>query len=192
MLSLLPHDLLLIVDPQVDFLPGGALAVPCGDEIIPLLNQYIKEAQQSNIPIVISRDWHPQNHISFKSQNGPWPEHCIQYTPGAAFSSELNIPENAIIVDKAFLVSTESYSALEGLIHETLQPITKKLNELNIQRIWIAGLALDYCVYHTAIMGKKLGFDVKVLISACRGIDVTTSEKAIKEMQALDIEFQEN
>lgn len=180
-------DLLLIVDPQMDFMPGGTLAIPGGDEIIPLLNEYLTKAIRAKIPIAISRDWHPPNHISFQEQGGPWPVHCVQNTPGAAFHPDIRIPPNALIVNKAFHSDREAYSALEGVVDSSQLPFTDKLNELGIRRIWIAGLALDYCVYHSAMNGHDLGYEFHVILAACRGITDNATQKALENMRDSDI-----
>lgn len=125
-------DLLLIVDPQIDFMPQGALAVPQGDEIIPIINDWIKTAEKAGIPIAISRDWHPPNHISFKERGGPWPIHCVRDTPGAAFHPALIIPPHAVIIDKAIHPDQEVYSALEGIIHDTQTSVPELLRQLGM------------------------------------------------------------
>ncbi|HVV69385.1 MAG TPA: nicotinamidase [Gammaproteobacteria bacterium] len=182
-----PGDALLIVDPQNDFMPGGALAVPEGDRIIPIVNAWIVSAQQLSIPIIISRDWHPPHHISFKERGGPWPEHCVQNTFGAAFHKDIVIPENAIIINKAFLIDKDAYSAFEGITTDTQTPLPEKLHTLGIKRIWIAGLALDYCVYHSAISAHNLGFEFHVILPACRAIAKDSAQKALADMQQLGV-----
>ncbi len=178
-----PGDLLLIVDPQIDFMPQGALAVPHGDRIIPVVNEWIKAAQKAHIPIAISRDWHPTNHISFQPQGGPWPVHCVRDTPGAAFHPDLLIPPNTIIIDKAILANQEAYSAFEGIIHDTGMAMPEKLRQLGIQRVWIAGLTLDYCVYHSAESAHQLGFEFNVILDGCRAIDPKNTPHLIEKFQ---------
>jgi nicotinamidase/pyrazinamidase len=183
-------DILFITDPQKDFMPGGALAVPEGDSIIPVANAWIKAAQQQNIPIVISRDWHPSNHISFLAQGGEWPPHCIQNTPGAAFHEDLVIPNTAIIVNKAFLPDKEAYSALDGVIDTTHQPLVEKLKQLAIQRVWIGGLALDYCVFYTAVDIRNMGLKCHIILPACRAIAENTKDQAMAKLKELQAVFE--
>jgi nicotinamidase/pyrazinamidase len=183
-------DALLIVDPQNDFMPGGALAVPNGDEIIPILNDWIAAAEKANIPVIVSRDWHPPDHTSFQEQGGRWPVHCVRETPGAAFHKDLKIPKNAIIVDKAFTKDKEAYSAFEGITHAESIPLLEKLQTLGIKRIWIGGLALDYCVHYSAVGAHKAGLEYHVILPACRSIAKNTEEKAIKDMEKLQTIFE--
>lgn len=185
-LPLQAGDSLLVVDIQNDFLPGGALAVPNGDEVISIINQWIKQAEAMQLPIIFSRDWHPSNHISFKQQDGPWPPHCVQNTDGAEFAKELYIPQSAIIVNKGFHTDQEAYSAFEGLTLENLS-LSDKLKSLGVRRIWISGLALDYCVYHSALGAHKAGFEVHIILDACRSIAKNTEEKAFHDFKKMNI-----
>ncbi len=180
-------DALLIVDPQNDFMPGGALAVTGGDAIIPILNEWIAVAQKSNIPIIISRDWHPPHHISFKERGGKWPAHCIQNTHGAEFHKQLVLPSNAIIVNKAFLADQDAYSAFDGVLADSQTTLPDKLRSMGIKRVWIAGLALDYCVYYSAISAHELGFEFHVIMPACRAIAEDSARKALEHMQRLGV-----
>jgi nicotinamidase/pyrazinamidase len=169
---------LIIVDVQRDFCPGGSLPVPGGEEVIPLLNQYIRKFMQAGAPIFATRDWHPVNHISFKHQGGPWPPHCVQHTEGAEFHPGLKLPEGTKIVSKALEPAKEAYSGFEGTC------LAEKLTKRGIRRLFIGGLATDYCVKTTALDALDLGFNVVILEDAIRGVDVTLgdSEKAIREM----------
>ncbi|MGM0507227.1 MAG: isochorismatase family protein, partial [Bacteroidota bacterium] len=126
-------DALLLVDVQNDFCPGGALPIPDGDAVVPVLNQWIQKAKKENIPVYASRDWHPRNHLSFKKRGGDWPPHCIQDENGAAFHADLNLPEDAIIVTKGVRFDQDQYSALDqtGLADE--------LRRRGIQRLFIGG-----------------------------------------------------
>ena len=177
-------DLLLIVDPQIDFMPQGVLGVPHSDEIIPIVNAWIKAAEQAGIPIAISRDWHPTNHISFQECGGPWPVHCVRDTPGAAFHPDLIIPQQAIIIDKAIDPDQEAYSAFEGFSHESQIPVPELLQQLGIQRIWIAGLALDYCVYYSVLSAHKLGYEIHVILPACRAISRKNPRRSLNILNA--------
>ncbi|MGE5533730.1 MAG: isochorismatase family protein, partial [Bacillota bacterium] len=113
-------DALLITDIQMDFLPGGALPIEGGDEILPVLNDYVKRFEAGKAHVLASRDWHPASHISFRTQGGPWPPHCVQETPGAKFSPNLNLPKHTMVISKATNPEKEAYSAFDGtsLEHE--------------------------------------------------------------------------
>ena len=138
-------DALLITDIQIDFLPGGALPIENGNEIIPVVNDYIKRFVAAKAHVLASRDWHPLNHISFKAQGGRWPPHCIQETTGAKFSPDLKLPPHSIVISKATNPEIEAYSAFDGtsLAHE--------LRTLGVKRLFVGGLATDYCVVNTVV-----------------------------------------
>ena len=181
---------LIIVDVQNDFLPGGALPVPNGDQVIVPLNNYIRVFRERNLPIIATRDWHPENHISFKNRGGPWPPHCIKNTWGAEFPKELTLPSDVIIISKAFREDEEAYSGFQGTNLDNV------LKELGVDRLFIGGLATDYCVKATVLDALRLGYQVMLLLDAIRGVDVNPgdSEKAIREMissGAIAITFEE-
>jgi len=159
-------DALLITDIQLDFLPGGALPILNADEIIPVLNHYIKRFEDSKAHILASRDWHPANHVSFKTQGGPWPPHCVQETLGARFSPDLKLPKHTTVISKATSPEHEAYSAFDGtsLAHD--------LRSKSIKRLFITGLATDYCVVNTVVDARKLDFETIVLVDATLGINV--------------------
>ena len=176
-----PGDALVIVDVQNDFLPGGALAVPRGDEVVSALNRYIRGFQSKALPIYATRDWHPDNHCSFKQQGGPWPPHCIAGTRGADFARALDLPKKTVIIPKATTQDKDAYSGFEGT------DLGEHLRTQNIKRIFVGGLATDYCVLDTVKDALKLGFTVMLLKDAIRAVDVTPGdgEKAQQEMQRL-------
>lgn len=178
-----PRDALLIVDLQNDFMPNGALAVPEGDHIIPIVNRWIAAAQIADIPIILSRDWHPPNHCSFQIQGGPWPEHCVQHTPGAAFHPDILLPKDVVIVNKAFDPEKEAYSAFEGVTDLEQFPLLKKLSALSIQRIWMMGLALDYCVYYSALDAIKYHFQCVIVLPGCRAICAANTANILKKLK---------
>lgn len=180
-------DALLIVDLQNDFLPGGSLAVTDGDKIIPIVNIWIKAAQEAGIPIIASRDWHPVNHISFKTQGGPWPSHCVQNTKGAEFNSEVQLPKETIIVDKAFTADKDAYSAMEGVTDAEGTPLPELLKKLKVKRIWIMGLAFDYCVHFSTLGARKLGYPAIVVLPGCRAIAKETEQQSFQEMAAAGV-----
>ena len=168
---------LIVVDVQNDFCPAGALPVPDGDKIILSLNGYIRKFRDSGAPIIFTRDWHPPDHSSFKSQGGPWPAHCIQNSEGAKFHRNLLIPDNAEIVSKAY-EKDEAYSFFRGT------DLAEKLHSRGVGRLLVGGLATDYCVKETVLDGLQNGFEVYHLDDASRGVNVNPndSELALREM----------
>ena len=175
-----PSSVLIIVDVQKDFCSGGALEVPEGDRIIPVFNRYIRIFTEKDYTIIATRDWHPSDHCSFKTQGGPWPEHCVQNTPGAEFHPDLQLPQNTIVISSATHKEREAYSGFSGTNLE------KILRNKNIQTLFIGDLATDYCVKHTVLDALKAGFDVFLLTDAIRGVNVNPgdSERAIEKMIA--------
>jgi nicotinamidase/pyrazinamidase len=171
-------DALIIVDVQNDFCPGGALPVPDGDQVIPALNDYIKIFKKANARIFATRDWHPPNHKSFKAQGGPWSPHCVQNSEGAKFHPDLKLPRDTTVISKATDPLKEAYSGFDG---------TKLANTLKTQgatRVFVGGLATDYCVKNTVLDARKMGFETVLLLDAIRGINVEPDDvrKAIAEM----------
>jgi nicotinamidase/pyrazinamidase len=172
-------DGLLIVDVQNDFCPEGALAVPEGDEVIAVLNEWISDAIRENVPVFASRDWHPSDHVSFRHRGGPWPSHCVQHTPGAEFHPGLKLPANAQIISKGSDPDEDSYSAFGGT------DLARLLGEARIRRLWIGGLAQDYCVKASALDAVRLDLEVHVIANATRPVNVRPEdgEAALREMQ---------
>jgi nicotinamidase/pyrazinamidase len=173
------NDALLITDVQRDFLPGGALAVPGGDEVVPVLSRLAAEFAARKLPIVASRDWHPVAHCSFSAQGGPWPAHCVAGTDGAAIDPGLRLPDDTRIVDKATSAGKDAYSAFE----ET--DLDDWLRERGVTRLVLGGLATEYCVVNTARDALQLGYDVILLADAIRAIDAADGQKAIDELRSL-------
>ncbi len=173
-----PGDALVIVDVQNDFLPGGALPVPEGDRVVPVLNEYIHHFRAAGLPIVATRDWHPPDHCSFQAQGGPWPPHCVQGTPGADFAPGLELPEDALIVSKATKPDQEAYSGFQDT------DLDARLREMGVRRLFIGGLATDYCVKQTVLDALRLGYRVYLLTDAIRAVDVQPGDgdAAIDEM----------
>ena len=171
-------DALIIVDVQRDFCSGGALPVPDGEKIIPTLNKYIEKFSKAGALIVATRDWHPPNHISFKDHGGIWPTHCVQGTIGAEFHPDLRLPREVKVVSKATSADKEAYSGFDGTNLE------RELKDAGIKRVFVGGLATDYCVKSTVLDALRLGFETILLIDAIKGVDVNPgdSEKAIEEM----------
>ncbi len=183
-------DALLIIDVQRDFLPGGALAVKDGDKVIPPINQAISAFLKAQLPIFFSRDWHPSDHSSFRPYGGPWPPHCIQGTNGAAFPSNMLVPETAIILSKGTDKEKEQYSAFEAQDADgkTLKQI---LPTEGIKRLFVGGLATDYCVLNTVLDLLGAGYQVIVLVDACRAVNVEPDdeERALERMKAAQAEI---
>ena len=173
-------DALVIVDLQTDFCPGGALAVPEGDLVVPVLNRWIDRARQSGALIVATRDWHPPDHGSFAAQGGPWPTHCVQETPGAAFHPNLALPDDALIISKGTDPADEGYSMFQGT------DLAQRLKAAGVRRLWVGGLALDYCVRATVLDGLEAGFDVHLIGDAVAAVNLSPEDgdKSIKRMKS--------
>lgn len=173
-------DALIVVDVQRDFLPGGNLPVPDGDAVIEPLNAYIRAFDARDLPIVFSRDWHPADHCSFATAGGRWPVHCVQGTPGAAWAEGLDVTPTDQIISKGTDPSAEAYSAISGTILLSL------LHELGVHRVFVGGLATDYCVRATVCDARDQGFDAVVLSDAVRAVNVEPDDemRALRQMEA--------
>ncbi len=178
------RDALVVVDVQNDFCPGGALGVPGGDEIVPLLNRCIEWFRERGATVVLTRDWHPERTRHFQEHGGVWPPHCVQETPGAAFHPALTIPDDALIVSKGMDPEADAYSAFQAEAADGL-PLAAKLGECGVQRLYVAGLATDYCVKATAVDAAREGFEVVVLTDAIRAVDLHPGdgERALAEVR---------
>jgi nicotinamidase/pyrazinamidase len=172
-------DALIVVDVQRDFLPGGALGVPAGDEVVEPLNGAIRAFERAGLPVYYSRDWHPPDHCSFEAQGGPWPPHCVAGTAGAGFAPALRLPIDAAVISKATARDRDAYSAFQGTT------LAKQLETAGVRRVFVGGLATDYCVKATVLDARTLGFDVAVLSDAVRAVDVQPGDgqRALQEMQ---------
>lgn len=168
-------DALIVVDVQDDFLPGGQLAVPEGDRVIPVLNRYLARFRAAGLPIFATRDWHPPDHCSFAAQGGPWPPHCIASTPGAAFAAELALPPETQIIDKATRPDADAYSGFEGT------DLGERLRSLGVGRVFVGGLATDYCVLNTVRDALTQGFEAVLLTDAIRAVNVQPGDGARAE-----------
>lgn len=185
-------DVLIVVDIQNDFCPDGALAVPRGDEVVPLVNRLAAHFRN----VVLTQDWHPARHLSFASSHpgrspydtiampyGPqvlWPDHCVQGSLGAAFHKSLHIPHAGLVLRKGTDLTIDSYSALYENDRRTPTGLTGYLRDRGLTRLFIAGLALDFCVRYSAEDAVAEGFSVVVIEDACRGIDVAGSMAAAR------------
>ena len=177
------NDALVIIDVQNDFCPGGALAVAEGDQVVPVLNRYIKKFTQEKLPVFATRDWHPAKTKHFKAYGGLWPPHCIQGTKGAEFRADLALPEDAVIVSAGMAADEEGYSGFDGKNEKGLA-LSELLHASRIERIFVGGLATDYCVKQTVLDALKQGFKVVLLEDAVRGVNLQPddSQRAIEEM----------
>ena len=176
-----PGDALIIVDVQKDFLPGGSLPVAAGDEVIPPLNEYARRFRAAGLPVVATRDWHPPDHRSFAAQGGPWPSHCVAGTDGARFAAALHLPTDTVVVSKAATPENDTYSGFDG------NDLAADLRRQGVRRVFVGGLATDYCVLHTVRGALREGFATVLLTDAVRAVDVHPGDgdAAIAEMLAL-------
>lgn len=189
-LRLQAGDALVVVDVQRDFLPGGALAVPEGDRVVPAINRYLASFERAGRLVVLTRDWHPADHISFRAQGGPWPPHCVAGTPGAGFADGLALPATAIFISKATRPEVDAYSDFEGT------PLADWLHKLGIRRLLVGGIATDYCVQATVLDALREGFEVLLLVDAIRPVDVqpgdgARAERAMVQAGARSIRFEQ-
>lgn len=191
-------DVLLVVDVQNDFCTGGALAVPRGEEVVPVINRLAGRFAH----VVLTQDWHPRGHLSFASSHTDalpfqtinlsygaqvlWPDHCVQDTAGAAFHPDLDVPHAELIVRKGYTAEIDSYSAFYENDHITPTGLVGYLRERVLKRVFLAGLAFDFCVRYSAEDAHREGFEVVVVEDACRGIDldgsVRTTHAALAEV----------
>ena len=185
------RDVFLVVDLQNDFCPGGNLAVPRGNEVVPLINGLATKFQH----VVLTQDWHPRGHQSFASSHGKqhfetidvsygtqilWPDHCVQHTVGAALHDELHIPHAELVLRKGYHREIDSYSAFYENDRKTATGLSGYLRERGFTRVFIAGLAFDFCVRYSAEDAQREGFDVVVIEDACRSIDMDRSEEVTR------------
>ncbi|KPD13354.1 bifunctional nicotinamidase/pyrazinamidase [Phaeobacter sp. 11ANDIMAR09] len=194
---------LIVIDVQNDFCPGGALAVPGGDEVVAPINALMKDFET----VVLTQDWHPAGHSSFASSHPDmppfgtiemaygtqvlWPDHCVQGSPGAAFHSDLD-QRGDVIIRKGFRPSIDSYSGFFENDQKTPTGLEGYLRSRGISELTLVGLATDFCVAYSALDAAKLGFKVGVALAACRGIDLDGSlNRALAEMQAAGVDLQE-
>ena len=180
------ETVLIVVDVQNDFCPGGALAVPAGDTVVPVVNALARQFEN----VVLTQDWHPAGHISFASSHAGrtpfetvdlpygaqvlWPDHCIQGTSGADFHNALAIPHAQMIVRKGYRQDVDSYSGFLEADSRTPTGLAGYLRERGLTRAFVAGLATDFCVAWTALDARRLGLDTTVIEDACRAIDAPT------------------
>ncbi len=174
-----PTDALIVVDVQNDFCPGGALAVDDGDGIVPEINRLLPLFHH----VAFTRDWHPAGHVSFAERpeyrDGSWPPHCVQGTTGAEFHPDLKIPDGALIVSKGDDPDAEAYSGFQARDVD----LAAWLRERAVDRVFVAGLATDYCVLATSLDAQREGFEVVLLEDAVRGVTPATTRDALEELR---------
>jgi nicotinamidase/pyrazinamidase len=177
-------DALIVVDVQNDFCPGGTLAVADGDQVVPVLNRYIDQFIKAGLPIFATRDWHPEKTSHFTTGGGPWPPHCVQGSKGAEFHPDLKLPLGTVMVSAGTGADEDGYSGFLGR-DENGAKLADLLRQRVIERIFIGGLATDYCVKHTVLDGLKEGFKVVLLADSVRGVNLKPgdSARAIEEMR---------
>jgi len=172
------NDAVVVVDVQRDFCSGGALPIRGGDDVVPVLNEWIDAACASSARIILSRDWHPKDHVSFHQRGGPWPKHCVQNSAGAEFHPQLKIPRDAKVVSKGTAPGQDNCSAFDGT------DLAAQLRREGVRRLWIGGLAQDVCVHATVLGACRLGFETHLICDATRPVDDELGRKAIEEMRA--------
>jgi nicotinamidase/pyrazinamidase len=176
------HDALLVVDLQNDFCEGGALAVEGGAALVPGINAQIAAARAAGALVVASRDWHPVDHVSFAHRGGPWPVHCVQDTPGAAFHPDLALGDDIIRVSKATAFDADAYSAFDGT------GLGNYLKEKGIERVIICGLALDVCVRATVLAACREGFTALLLEQLSAAVDPDAIDQCRREFTDAGVE----
>jgi nicotinamidase/pyrazinamidase len=176
---------LIVVDVQKDFCPGGALPAPGGNDIIPALNRHLADARTRDMAVYASRDWHPATTTHFQQYGGEWPPHCVQGSAGAQFHPGLKLPPDAIIVSKGDDPQRPGYSAFDGHTSDG-KTLLHDLRDRHITRVYVTGIATDYCVKATALDALQAGLEVRVLPDAITGIDVRPgdAQRALDEISA--------
>ncbi|MBO8141959.1 MAG: bifunctional nicotinamidase/pyrazinamidase [Firmicutes bacterium] len=179
---------LIIVDVQNDFCPGGALAVRDGDQVVPVLNRWIERFREAGLPVVYTQDWHPEDHCSFEARGGPWPPHCVQGTSGAEFHPALKVEGPAF--RKAFRPDQEGYSGFEGRLAEGEgiredADLASWLKARGVRKVYVGGLATDYCVRATVLDALRHGFAAVLIRDGARAVNVRPDDEAqaVEEMR---------
>ena len=176
MVCLTDRDALIVVDMQNDFMPWGRLPVPGADKIIPEVNWYCKLFYSAGLPVFATRDWHPENHISFDVNGGRWPVHCVQWSRGADFAEGLELPPDTFIINKGDRPEMEAYSGFQGTVLDEL------LKERGIKRVFVCGIATEFCVKNTCLGAINLGYVTFVLRDAVKGLDDRSENEALERI----------
>ena len=173
---------LIVVDVQNDFCPGGSLAVPDGDQVVAPINRWVDQFKRQGRPIFYTRDWHPRDHVSFQARGGPWPSHCVQDSPGAAFHPALDV--SGVEFRKGAELDRDAYSGFEGADPATGRGLADAIRRAGAGTVLVVGLATDYCVKATALDGVREGFRVLVDADAARAVEVNPGDgaRALSEM----------
>ena len=180
-----PDSALLVIDVQRDFCRGGSLAVEGGDEVVPPLNAAAERWAAAGRLVVATRDWHPPRTVHFQAYGGTWPPHCVQGTPGAEFHPDLRLPEGAIVVSSGMREDEDGYSAFDAR-DDSGRPLADLLRDRGIRRLYLGGLATDYCVKASVLDGRREGFEVTVFEDAVRAVNLQPDDgaRALDEMRA--------
>ncbi|MGQ0665772.1 MAG: isochorismatase family protein [Nitrospiraceae bacterium] len=173
------NDALLLADIQGDFLPGGALGISGGDDIIPILLRYLHRFHVQGLPIYLTRDWHPPNHCSFRSHGGLWPVHCVAGSSGSLPPPSFEAPASAVIIYKAIDPGQEAYSAFQ---HTALD---RHLRAMGVRRLFVGGLATDYCVLNTVKDARALGYDVCLLMDGIQAVNLQPEDGRHAEQEMI-------
>jgi nicotinamidase/pyrazinamidase len=181
---------LLLVDIQNDFCSGGALPVPDGDKVVVPLNLLASCFEAAGMAVVASRDWHPEATCHFMEFGGAWPPHCVQGSPGAAFHPVLRLPDATVIISKGISPDSDSYSVFDGRSEDGMS-LDENLSLLNIRKLYVGGLATDYCVRSSVLDALSAGYEVTVLVDAIAGVDINQGDsvKALEEMRLAGASF---
>jgi len=186
--ELRPGDAVLLVDPQNDFCPGGSLAVPDGDRIMPVLTEWAAAAERAGVPVFVSRDWHPPRTTHFREFGGTWPPHCVAGTVGAEFHPALRLPASAVVVSKGIGETEDAYSAFQARDADgTL--LDDLLRRIGVRHLYVMGLATDYCVKASALSGREGGYRVTVVADGVRPVNVQPGdgEAAFEAMRSAGV-----
>lgn len=181
MIVLTPSDALLIADIQNDFLPGGALGIRGGEEILPILENYIRRFHVRSLPVFLTRDWHPWDHCSFVSRGGLWPVHCVAGSPGSLPPPSFAIPPSAVIIYKAIDRDREAYSAFQNTT------LDRHLRAWNVQRLFVGGLATDYCVLASVKDARTLGYDACLLVDGIKAVNLRPDDGRRAEEEMIEL-----
>lgn len=177
-------DALIVVDVQRDFCPGGALPIDRGDDVVPVLNQWLAAAADADVPVYVSRDWHPTRHVSFTTSGGPWPPHCVQDSEGARFHADLRLPESTVIVTKGVPLDRDQYSIFDDT------GLASELRARGVTHVWVGGLALDVCVQATVLDARREGFAATVITDGTRSLTRAGGDEANEKMRHSGARFE--